>query len=183
MNSILIVIITKIDFSKKYVSKLLHHSAQPDRISFNLSLSRPSSRYSSQVIQPSDIPYMLHHIHSFIQTIFRALLQIHYYSQVLPTQHGYCVRVSRQSATGNCEWKICRRSPMWRLERDSNPPPFKQKAMNLPMSHHAPQSVVPHIWNNLSSEFQEFFVPSSSLPITHLPYLGHFDLSPHHLPL
>src|SRR6218665_957536 len=28
--------------------------------------------------------------------------------------------------------------PMWRLERDSNPRPFRQKATNLPLTHHAP---------------------------------------------
>src|SRR6218665_216254 len=27
----------------------------------------------------------------------------------------------------------------WRLERDSNPRPFGQKASNLPMRHHVPQ--------------------------------------------
>jgi len=45
--------------------------------------------------------------HSFIQaiSIYIATLQVHYYSEALPTQHGYCVGVSRQSATGNCEWR------------------------------------------------------------------------------
>ena len=28
----------------------------------------------------------------------------------------------------------------WWLERDSNPRPFRRKATNLPMSHHAPQA-------------------------------------------
>ena len=31
--------------------------------------------------------------------------------------------------------------PTWRLERDSNLRPFERRAMNLPMSHHAPQGV------------------------------------------
>jgi len=39
----------------------------------------------------------------YIQTISIAPLQVHYYSEALPTRHGYCVRVSRRSATGNCE--------------------------------------------------------------------------------
>ena len=34
-------------------------------------------------------------IHSFIQAISIAPLQVHYYSEALPTQHGYCVRASR----------------------------------------------------------------------------------------
>jgi len=42
-------------------------------------------------------------IHSFIQAISIAPLQVHYYSEALPTKHGYCVAVSRRSATGNCE--------------------------------------------------------------------------------
>jgi len=29
--------------------------------------------------------------------------------EVLPAQHGYCVRVSRRSATGNCKWRTCPR--------------------------------------------------------------------------
>src|SRR6218665_2296951 len=32
---------------------------------------------------------------SFIQTISIASLQVHYYSEALPTQHGYCAGVSR----------------------------------------------------------------------------------------
>jgi len=40
-------------------------------------------------------------IHSFIQAIFIAPLQVYYYSEALLTQHGYCVTVSRRSATGN----------------------------------------------------------------------------------
>jgi len=77
-------------------------------------------------------------IHSFIQAISIAPLQIHYYSEVLLTQHGYRVGVSRWSATGNCEWRTC-----WRLLRGGHSgiltqEPFGRKATNLPMSHHAP---------------------------------------------
>jgi len=46
----------------------------------------------------------------FIQAISLAPLQVHYFSEALPTQHGYCVGVSRRSATGNCEWRTCPRS-------------------------------------------------------------------------
>src|SRR6218665_619396 len=38
-----------------------------------------------------------------IQAMSIAPLHVHYYSEALPTQHGYCVGVSRRSATGNCE--------------------------------------------------------------------------------
>ena len=37
---------------------------------------------------------------SFIQAIFIAPLQVHYYSEALPIAIEYCVGVSRQSATG-----------------------------------------------------------------------------------
>jgi len=37
-------------------------------------------------------------------------LQVLYYSEAFPTQHGYCARISRRSATGNCEWRTCPRS-------------------------------------------------------------------------
>jgi len=38
-------------------------------------------------------------IHSFIQAISIAPLQVHYYSKALLTHHGYCAGVSRRSAT------------------------------------------------------------------------------------
>jgi len=49
-------------------------------------------------------------IHSFIQTISIAPLQVHFYSEALLTQHGYCAGVSRRSASGNCELRTCTRS-------------------------------------------------------------------------
>src|SRR6218665_3541356 len=47
---------------------------------------------------------------SFIQTINIAPQQVHFYSEALPTQHGYCAGVSRRSARGKCELRTCRRS-------------------------------------------------------------------------
>src|SRR6218665_1649439 len=49
-------------------------------------------------------------IHLFIPDISIALLQVRYYSEALPTQHGYCAGVSCRSATGNCELRTCPRS-------------------------------------------------------------------------
>src|SRR6218665_3491760 len=49
--------------------------------------------------------------HSFIQSISTAPLQVHYYSEALPTQHGHCAGISRRSATGNnCELRTCPQS-------------------------------------------------------------------------
>jgi len=45
-----------------------------------------------------------------IQAISIAPLQVYYYSEALPTQHGYYSEISRRSATGNCEWRTCPRS-------------------------------------------------------------------------
>jgi len=50
------------------------------------------------------------YIHSFIPAISIAPLQVHYYSEPLPTKHKYCVEVSHWSATGNCERRTCPRS-------------------------------------------------------------------------
>ena len=41
------------------------------------------------------------HFFKFVHSISIAPLQVCYYSQALPTQHGYCAGVSHQSATGN----------------------------------------------------------------------------------
>src|SRR6218665_3173288 len=41
--------------------------------------------------------------HSFNQAISVAPLPVQYYSEAFPTRQGYCVGVSRRSATGNCE--------------------------------------------------------------------------------
>jgi len=40
-----------------------------------------------------------------------APLQVYYYSEALPTQHVYCVGVSRRSATCICERRTCTSSP------------------------------------------------------------------------
>src|SRR6218665_1713563 len=63
-------------------------------------------------------------VHSFIQTISIAPLQVHFYSEALPTQHGYCAGVSRRSATGNCELRTCPRSIRggWSGSRTHDPP-------------------------------------------------------------
>ena len=64
---------------------------------------------------------------------------INFYSEALPTQHGYCVGVSRRNATGNGEWTTCPRSIRVAPQLDSNLRPFWQKKPNLPMCHHAQQ--------------------------------------------
>jgi len=37
-------------------------------------------------------------------------LQVHYDSEVLPTQHRYCAGVLRRNATDNCDWRTSPRS-------------------------------------------------------------------------
>src|SRR6218665_2449893 len=52
----------------------------------------------------------------FILAVSIAPLQVHYYSEALPTQHGYCIGVSRRSATGNItERKDLPKVSTWRL--------------------------------------------------------------------
>src|SRR6218665_2318965 len=42
-------------------------------------------------------------LNTLIQAISITPLQVLYYSEALPTQHGYCARISCRSATGSCE--------------------------------------------------------------------------------
>ena len=77
-----------------------------------------------------------HIIPSFVQDISIAPLQVHYYSEALPTQHGYCAGVIRHRQV---RVKDLPTVPTWQGEQDSNPWPFGWKATNLPMSHHTPQ--------------------------------------------
>ena len=68
---------------------------------------------------------------------FYSAAQVHYYSETLPTQNGYCAGVSRKGHR-QLRVKDLPKVPTWRLERDSNPRPFGRKASNLPMRHNAP---------------------------------------------
>ena len=56
------------------------------------------------------VPYSVHDNVSFIQAISIAPLQVHYYTEALPTQHRYYVEVSLRSTAGNCKWRTCPRS-------------------------------------------------------------------------
>ena len=83
---------------------------------------------------------------SFIRTISIAPLQVHFYSEALPTQHGYCAGVSHRSATGNCELRTYPRSLHIRggYRAKVEPTTLRLKAIdstNAPPRHHAPHSV------------------------------------------
>src|SRR6218665_3383397 len=95
-------------------------------LEMKLWLSLSSKSYSCHCPRGLRLYPVFLFIHSFIQVISIAPLQVHCYSEAVPTQHGYCVGVSRRSAKGNCK------VPTWWLERDSNPQPFGRKATNLP---------------------------------------------------
>ena len=79
----------------------------------------------------------IHSFHSFIQAISIAPLQVHYYSEVLRTQHRCWVRVNTPKRKRQLRVKDLPKVPTWRLERDSNSWPFGRKAPNLPMRHDA----------------------------------------------
>src|SRR6218665_400227 len=74
--------------------------------------------------------FKLSNIHSFIQTISIAPLQVHFYSEALPTQHGYCVGVSRRSATGKCELRTCPRSVHGGYRAGVEPTTLRLKAID-----------------------------------------------------
>jgi len=63
----------------------------------------------------NESPSLCVKVDSFIQAISIAPLQVHYYSEALPTQHGDCVGVPK------CHRELRVKVPTWRLERDSNP--------------------------------------------------------------
>src|SRR6218665_1759330 len=73
-------------------------------------------------------------VHSFIQAISTVPLQVHYYSEVLPAQHGYCVGSFTPKRHRQLRVKDLPKVPTWQLELDLNPRPFRRKVMNLPIS-------------------------------------------------
>jgi len=64
---------------------------------------RPAEVVLRRHVCPETIAIAFIYLFLFILAISIAPLQVHFYSEVLPTQHGYCVGVSHRSATGNCE--------------------------------------------------------------------------------
>src|SRR6218665_2795226 len=76
-------------------------------------------------------------MHSFIPDISIAPLQVHDYSEALPTQHGYC-----RNSTPKCQRQLRVRDSFkistWRLERDSYPRPSGRQLSTLPMNNHVP---------------------------------------------
>ena len=78
-------------------------------------------------------------VHSFIQALSIAPLQVHYYSEVLPRRHADTVSVFHAEAPLSTPSEGLAQGPAWRLDRDSNPRPVRRKALNQPMSHPAPQ--------------------------------------------
>ena len=96
----------------------------------------PTKSLRKQVWEPSN--YVDYFINSFIQTISIAPLQIHYCSEALPTQHGYCAGISRQSATGNCEWRLCPRSLHWGYSGSQTHDPSDERCQLYQCATHAP---------------------------------------------
>ena len=82
-------------------------------------------------------------VHSFIQAISIAPLQVHYYTEALRTQCGYCVRISRRSATGNCEWRTFAQDPYVAARAGVEPMPHQTKGVdstNAPPTPHSAYS-------------------------------------------
>src|SRR6218665_2983413 len=89
--------------------------------------------------KPTNISISYPFIHSFIPDISIVPLQVHYYSQALPTTAsiGYCVGVNTPKCCRQLRVKDLPEVTTWRLEWDSNLRPSRCKAPNLPLSHHA----------------------------------------------
>ena len=89
----------------------------------------------------STADFVFKFIHSFIPDISIVPLQVHYYSEVLPTTSliAYCVRVKTQKRYRQLQAKDLSKVPTWQLEWDSNLRPSRRKTLSLPLNHHDPQ--------------------------------------------
>ena len=76
-------------------------------------------------------------IHSFIQAISIAPLQVHYYIEALLTKHGYCAGNSCLSATGNCEWRIAQ-GPFVAARAGVEPMTLRTKGVDSTNAPHTP---------------------------------------------
>ena len=80
-------------------------------------------------------------IHSFIHSFNRAIsiapLQVHYYSEALPTHCStdIVLEFHAEAPQTTASEGLAQGSYMAAIERDSNPRPCGRKASNLPMSH------------------------------------------------
>jgi len=81
---------------------------------------------------------------SFIQAISIAPLQVHYYSEALPTHHGYCVEASCRRATGNCAWRTSQ-VPYVAARAGLEPMTFRSTVHALIPSHSRTQ-ILPMQW-------------------------------------
>ena len=77
--------------------------------------------------------------HSFIQAISIAPLSSPLLLRGAPNTARILCRIFMLTRHRELRVKALPKVPMWQLERDSNPQPFGRKAMNLPVSHHAPK--------------------------------------------
>src|SRR6218665_268311 len=73
-------------------------------------------------------------IHSFVKVTSILPLQVHYYSEALPTTARILHRSFTPKRHRQLRVKDLPNVPTWRLERNSNPRPFGRKASNLLMS-------------------------------------------------
>ena len=65
--------------------------------------------------------YVEDYTYAFIQAIYIAPLQVHNYSEALPTQHEYCVGVNTPKRHRQLRVKNLPKVPTWWLEWDSYP--------------------------------------------------------------
>src|SRR6218665_1077630 len=81
------------------------------------------------------LQFLYQSIHSLRQFHFYSALQVRYYSEALPTQHGYWPEFDAEAPQATVDLP---KFPARRLERDSGPRLSGQKASTLPMRHHVP---------------------------------------------
>src|SRR6218665_921893 len=119
------------------------HRATPLRLSYAQHLSTIRKRHFTYCIvaihlySTSCSAYQSEALHSFIQTISIAPLQVPYYSEALPIQHKYCVGVNTPKCHRQLQVKDLPKVPTWWQERDSNQRPSGYRLNQSATTSHA----------------------------------------------
>src|SRR6218665_2357777 len=107
-------------------------------------------------------------IHLFIQAISIAPLPFNYYSEALPTQHGYCVVVSRRSALHRkLRVKDLPKVPTCRLERESTLRTKADESTNEPPRHALRSSKSQQNWFHLCTDDRVYHLINAAVKIRH----------------
>ena len=86
----------------------------------------------------------LYFIHSFIQAISIAPLQVHYYSEALPTQHGYCAEFHTEAPQATVSEGLVQ-GPYVAARAGVEPMILRTKGIDSTNAPHAPHMITSDI--------------------------------------